>query len=327
MKKILIIRFSSIGDIILTSPVVRCVKQQVAGTEIHFLTKSPFKSLIEFNPHIDKKILFEKGLSQLMKQLRNENYDLVIDLHKSLRSKIITSSLGIKTISFNKLNYKKWLMVKFKKNKLPKKHIVDRYFDTVSVLGVKNDNKGLDFFTGEVISPVVPFINYFAVAIGAKHETKKLPAEKIVSIIRLLNQHVILLGGAEDVQLGEIIRNELPEKIFNGCGKYSILQSALIVKNSLGVITHDTGLMHIAAAYKKKVISIWGNTIPEFGMYPYMPGNEENSIIAEVKNLYCRPCSKIGYSRCPEKHFRCMYEQDEKFIATSANNFITNTIL
>lgn len=321
MKKILIIRFSSIGDIILTSPVVRCVKQQVAGAEIHFLTKKSFKDLIEFNPHIDKKIPFEKGLSNLLGQLRNENYDLIIDLHKSLRSRVITSALGVKTVSYDKLNYEKWLMVKFKKNKLPSKHIVDRYFDAIQSLGVFNDNKGLDFFTGDVPVPVIPFNNYIAFAIGARHETKKLPPEKIISIIKLLNENVILLGGKEDIQTGEIIRSGEPEKVFNSCGKYSIIQSALVVKNAAAVITHDTGLMHIAAAYKKKIISVWGNTIPEFGMFPYMPGNENNSIIAEVKNLYCRPCSKIGFARCPEKHFRCMYEQNEKFISDAANNF------
>jgi len=321
MKKILIIRFSSIGDIVLTSPVVRCVKQQITGVEVHFLIKKSFKSLIEFNPHIDKGIYFDKGFSELLKLLKNEKYDLVIDLHKSLRSRIITSALGVKTITFNKLNYEKWLMVKFKKNRLSDKHIIDRYFDAIYRLDVINDSKGLDFFTGDVVTPVLPFGSYFAIAIGAKHETKKLPAGKIVDIIGLLNENVVLLGGEEDIQLGEIIRTKIPEKVFNGCGKYSILQSALIVKNSISVIAHDTGLMHIAAAFRKRIISVWGNTIPEFGMFPYMPGNESNSIISEVKNLYCRPCSKIGFPKCPEKHFRCMYEQNEQFIADAANNF------
>lgn len=320
MTKILIIRFSSIGDIVLTSPVVRCVKQQIPGAEVHFLIKKSFKSLIEFNPHIDKGIYFDKGISELVKLLKKEKYDLVIDLHKSLRSKIITSALGVKTISFDKLNYEKWLMVKFKKNRLPDKHIIDRYFNAIERLGVVNDNYGLGFFTGDVATPILPFGNYFAIAIGAKHETKKMPAGKIVEIIKLLRGNVVLLGGQEDIQSGEIIRTEIPEKVFNGCGKYSILQSALIVKNARAVITHDTGLMHIASAFRKRIISLWGNTIPEFGMYPYMPGNESNSIISEVKNLYCRPCSKIGFSKCPEKHFRCMYEQNEQFITDKAND-------
>ncbi|MBA3285163.1 MAG: glycosyltransferase family 9 protein, partial [Nitrosopumilus sp.] len=294
----------------------------IENSEIHFLTKENFKSVIEFNPYIDKRIYFRNRISDIIKQLRQEKYDLIIDLHKSLRSKIITSALRTKTISFDKLNYEKWLLVRFKKNKLPSKHIVDRYFEAFSSINIINDNKGLDFYTGDILAPVVPFKNYIAFVIGAKHETKKLPAEKIINIIKLLEENVILTGGDEDIELGEIIRKALPEKVFNACGRYSLIQSALVVKNADGVITHDTGLMHIAAAYKKNIISVWGNTVPEFGMYPYMPDKENKSVIAEVKNLYCRPCSKIGYPRCPEKHFRCMYEQDEKLIAEAANKFL-----
>jgi ADP-heptose:LPS heptosyltransferase len=322
MKKILIIRFSSIGDIVLTSPVVRCVKQQIENSEIHFLSKKSFKSILDFNPYIDKRIYFGKGISNLRKKLKNEKYDLIIDLHKSLRSKLVTAALGVKTISFNKLNFEKWIMVRFKKNKLPNKHIVDRYFDALSSIDVYNDNKGLDFFTGDISAPLVPFKKYITFVAGARHETKKLPAEKIKSIINLVKTNVILIGGDEDIELGETVRKAFPEKIFNACGRYSLLQSALVVKNSSAVITHDTGFMHVAAAFKKKIVSIWGNTIPEFGMFPYMPGEEKSFVISEVKNLYCRPCSKIGYQRCPEKHFRCMYEQDEKLIAEAINNFL-----
>ena len=321
MKKILIIRFSSIGDIVLTSPVVRCVKQQIPGAEIHFITKKFFSDLIEFNPHIDKKIYLQDKVSETIKHLRNQKYDLVIDLHKSIRSKLITTALRIKTISFDKLNYKKWLLVRFKKNTLPYKHIVDRYFDELKKINVFNDNKGLELFTNDVTLPLLPFKNYIAFVIGAKHETKKLPSEKIIEIIKQLNGNIVLVGGKEDEKTGEIIRNSFPEKIFNGCGRYSVLQSALVISHADVVITHDTGMMHIAAAFKKKIVSIWGNTVPEFGMFPYMPGAENYSVIAEVKNLYCRPCSKLGYEKCPEKHFRCMYSQDENAIAAAANEF------
>jgi ADP-heptose:LPS heptosyltransferase len=319
MKKILVIRFSSIGDIVLTSPVVRCVKQQIPGVVIHFLTKNVFHEVIQFNPNIDKRIYLTDKLSTTIKELRKEKYDLIIDLHKSIRSRLITSALRVKTISFDKLNYEKWLMVKFKKNNLPSKHIVDRYFDSLKAINIYNDNKGLEFFTGDVHEPVLPFNNFIAFVIGAKHNTKKLPTDKITEIIKALKRNVILIGGKEDAKDGEIIRNILPEKIFNACGRYSLIQSALVVKNADAVLTHDTGFMHIAAALKKNIISIWGNTIPEFGMYPYMPGAENNFIISEVKNLYCRPCSKLGFPECPEKHFSCMNDQDTTAIAWEAN--------
>ena len=91
-------------------------------------------------------------------------------------------------------------------------------------------------------------------------------------------------------------------------------ESALVIKNAETVITNDTGLMHIAAALNKKVISLWGNTVTDFGMYPYMPQSPENYKVVEVKNLKCRPCSKLGFEKCPKKHFRCMMEIDENEI-------------
>lgn len=319
MTKILILRFSSIGDIVLTSPVIRCLKQQVAGCEIHFFTKKIFESVVSGNPYIDKLFLLENNLSALLKDLKNENYDYVIDLHHNLRTWRVKSALGKKSYSFNKLNFEKWLLVNLKINKLPALHIVDRYFETVIELGVKNDLIGLDFFI-EDKNKVAPNTfpenfqkGFIAFAIGGQHATKRLPEEKIMNICRKLEQPVILLGGKEDVNTGEKISSYVGrDKVYNACGKYNIQQSASIIKQAHKVITHDTGLMHIAAAFKKDIISVWGNTIPEFGMSPYLAG--EKSSIIEVKNLNCRPCSKIGFNKCPKKHFYCMNLIDENDI-------------
>lgn len=219
-----------------------------------------------------------------------------------------------KSFSFNKINFQKWLIVNFKIDKLPQKHIVDRYFETIRKLKVENDEAGLDYFISQVDEkaieqlPVSHHSGYIAFVIGAKHNTKKLPVEKIISICKKINYPVVLIGGKEDEAQGNLICESLAEKIFNACGKFTINQSAAMIKHAHTVITHDTGFMHIAAAFKKKIISVWGNTIPEFGMYPYMT---EESVIAEVENLYCRPCSKIGFDKCPKGHFRCMTEVDE----------------
>ena len=315
MSKFLIIRFSSIGDIVLSTPIVRCLKKQVANAEVHFLTKKSFKEIIEHNPYIDKKIYFDDDLDVTVKQLKAENYDYIIDLHHNLRTFLIKLRLMKKSFSFNKLNFKKWLLVNFKINSLPKKHIVDRYFETVKSFGVENDGHGLDYFISENDEKIMQQLpsshqqGYIGFVIGAKHNTKKLPIEKIISICEKVNYPVILIGGKEDFKSGEEITSNL---IYNACGKYSINQSASIVKHAHTIITHDTGFMHIAAAFKKRIISIWGNTIPEFGMFPYQT---EESLIAEVKNLYCRPCSKIGFDKCPKGHFRCMKEIDEDQIA------------
>ncbi len=320
-EKILIIRFSSIGDIVLTTPVIRCLKTQLPGVAIHFATKKQYAGLLQANPYIDKLHLFEeKKLPTLLQALADEKFDLIIDLHHNLRSFLIKSNLGIEARSFHKLNFAKWLMVQCKINRLPDKHIVDRYLETVRDFGVVNDNKGLDHFIPESeeinISTLPPgFQNGYAVyAIGAMHATKKLPVSKAIALCEHIALPVILLGGPEDAESGNAIAASAPEKIMNGCGKYSIHNSASIIRQSKKVFTHDTGMMHIAAALQKEIVSVWGNTIPEFGMYPFygkqpsLSDQRKAHSVLEVTGLSCRPCSKIGYAACPKGHFRCMQE-------------------
>ena len=319
--KILIIRFSSIGDIVLTTPVIRCVKQQLAGAQVHFIAKKQFAGILESNPYLDKIYSIEQKISEVGKELKKENYDFVVDLHHNLRSAQIKSLLGKRSGSFQKLNLQKWLMVNLKINKLPGSHIVDRYFDTVKALGIQNDGKGLDYFIPkkdevDVKTLPVEFQNgYIGFVIGAKHFTKQLPAEKIASICKKLDQPVILLGGKEDFAKGEIIQSQLTgHKAYNACGKYNLNQSASLVRQAKKIITHDTGLMHIAAAFKKEIVSVWGNTIPEFGMAPYYGKSQISSLKSQVQNLSCRPCSKIGFPKCPKGHFKCMNEINEEEI-------------
>jgi len=328
--KFLVVRFSSIGDIVLTSPVVRCLKQQVKDAEVHYLAKKSFAAVIEHNPFIDKKIYLENELDELIPQLKNEKYDFIIDLHHNIRTLKIKSALGVKSFSFNKLNIEKWLIVNLKMNRLPAMHIVDRYMETVKSFGVVNDGKGLDYFItqedGKAVEKLLPSFQpgYIAFVIGAKHNTKKLPFEKIVSIISRINRPVLLMGGKEDFDEAEKIISAIQNKIvFNACGKFSLNESAALIKHAEKVISHDTGLMHIAAAFKKEIISVWGNTIPEFGMYPYYGDFEKRNTRFEVTGLSCRPCTKIGFDKCPKGHFKCMKLQDENGIAAEANRTAT----
>ncbi len=325
----LIIRFSSIGDIVLTTPVVRGLKEQVDGAEVHYLTKPGFAAIVKDNPYVDKVHTLQSSFSDTIKSLKAENFDYIIDLHRNLRTLRIKHRLKVLDFSFNKLNKEKWLMVNFKINKLPDEHIVDRYLKTLSVFDVKNDSKGLDYFipsSGEIdISNYFPEnfqAGYAGFAIGGQHATKKLPGVAIMEICRKLDKPVVLLGGKEDREAGEIIAGNT-KNIFNACGMFSLHQSASAIQQSKLVITHDTGLMHIAAAFHKPVISVWGNTIPEFGMSPYRPG--QGSRIFEVKNLSCRPCTKIGYKKCPEKHFKCMFDQDINAIVRHATRVWEST--
>lgn len=323
--KILIVRFSSIGDIVLTTPVIRCLKLQKPEAEIYYLTKDSYKSLLAPNPYLSGIIGLKEDLNKTVQELQAMNFDVVVDLHHNLRSLRIKRKLGIPSHSFNKLNVQKWLMVNFKINRLPEVHIVDRYLETVSALGVYNDGAGLDFFfsKADFEIPDLPE-KYLAFAIGGQHNTKKLPVQKIAAIADKLKLPLVLLGGKEDMENAkEIAEQSSNPDVIDKCGLLSIEESARIIENGVGLLTHDTGMMHIAAALDKPIISIWGNTIPEFGMYPFFPEaslSKKNSVIFEVKPLSCRPCSKIGYKKCPQKHFKCMWDQDTDAIAAHANS-------
>lgn len=331
MVKYLVIRFSSIGDIVLTSPVVRCLKQQVDDAEVHFLTKPAFASLVSNNPYIDKVLTLKERLSDTISEINAEQYDYIIDLHHNLRTSIIKNRTRILSFSFPKLNFRKWLLVNFKINRLPNIHIVDRYFETVKLFDVQNDKQGLDLFippNEEVSLQTLPdFVwhGYVAVVVGAKHVTKQMPADLIARILDALPYSAILLGDQNDRLVAEkIIRSSTNKKLYNACGQYSILQSASLVKQSRVVLTADTGLMHIAAAFRKRIVSVWGNTVPQFGMYPYLP--KELYSIHEVNNLPCRPCSKLGYKQCPKKHFRCMKDQQVEQIIEQIRSFYEQSV-
>jgi ADP-heptose:LPS heptosyltransferase len=319
--KFLVIRLSSIGDIVLTTPVVRCLKKQVPNAEVHFLTKKQFLPVLKANPYLDA-IHEYSGTTETLRLIRDTGFHYIIDLHNNLRTALIKTRTSVIAFSFKKLNIQKWLLVNIKKDIMPDVHIVDRYLETLKLFDVVNDNFGLDYYIppeDEVEIRNLPELfhnGYILFAIGANHFTKRLPTDKIIKVCRQINLPVILAGGPEDVVRGDSISESGGNQILNACGRYNINQSASLVRQARVVISHDTGLMHIAAAYKKKIISLWGNTIPRFGMAPYMPGRE--SAVYEVGGLKCRPCSKIGYSKCPRGHFKCMKEQDEKEIADYA---------
>lgn len=323
--KILVIRFSSIGDIVLTSPIVRCLARQL-NAEVHFLTKKSYASIVESNPHIDRVHSIQSSVKEVEADLKAAKFDYIIDLHKNLRSFQVRRILDAKYHTFSKINLEKWMVVNLKWNILPDCHIVDRCFEAVKSLGVKNDGMGLDFYTDglEVRSPSDE--PYMAFSIGGAHATKRLPREKIKDICARIKSRVILLGGPEDHEVGTFVAKDLSH-VENGAGNYALQESAYLIDQAQLVITHDTGLMHIAAAFRKPIISIWGNTIPEFGMYPYYPSNTQiPHHTFEIKELGCRPCSKIGHASCPKKHFKCMEDQDVENIARVANRLLSELI-
>ena len=326
--KLLIIRFSSIGDIVLTTPVIRCLKLQVKDAEVHFLTKYAFAPILENNPYVDKVISLRFSWELMIHELKQEGYDYIIDLHHNLRTLRVKQALGTPSFAFDKLNIQKWLLTALHINRMPKVHIVDRLLNTTKYFGVVNDGKGLDYFipeTDKVAATDIPLshtFGYVAVVIGAALNTKKMPVHLLQKLCIALPYPVILVGGKEDNDAGMAIALKDPIKIYNACGKFNLNESADLVRNAVTVITHDTGLMHIAAAFQKRIVSVWGNTVPAFGMAPYYGDANTLHTESEVMNLRCRPCSKIGYKKCPHKHFKCMELQDIPFIVNTTMGYI-----
>ncbi len=311
-KKVLIIRFSSIGDIVLTTPIIRCISEQL-GAEVHFLTKTKFKSIQQHNPYITKLFSLKKDVSEVIEDLKAEQYDYIVDLHKNLRTQEVKLKLGIKSYTFNKLNIQKWLKVNLKIDRLPDTHIVDRYFEGVKALNITNDGRGLDYFIApsdqeEADAIIGDLRQYNILVLGANYFTKRIPTSLSEKIILNSQTPIILLGGKDVQKEANKLANLYPQETINLVGKTSLAVSAGIIRRSNAVHTGDTGLMHIAAAYKRKIHTYWGSTIPELGMYAYLPLTAPQNENHEVPNLKCRPCSKLGYDKCPKGHFRCMLD-------------------
>lgn len=308
--KVLFIRLSSIGDIVLTTPLIRCVYNQQKDVEIHYICKTSFVDILMPNVYLHRVHGFDKTDKKIFESLKSEHFDFVVDLQNNRHSRKICRYLNGKQHTFPKLNVKKWLLVNFKINLMPDLHVVDRYFEAVKDLQVINDGKGLDFFLAKNDYEAFQSLDlpplYVAIAVGSKHFTKQLPKEVLLEICQKCRLPLVFLGDENDADTAHYLESRLKVKTYNLCGKLSIRMAAVCIKKSVCLLTGDTGLMHVAAALGQRIVSVWGNTVPAFGMYPYMPNQTEKYVIIENTHLKCRPCSKLGYKRCPHLHFNCM---------------------
>jgi len=274
--------------------------------------------LLQANPYIEKIHVLDNSLSDTIERLKVDNYDYIIDLHNNIRSLRVKLQLKAKSFSFNKLNFRKLLLTRLKLNTMPDRHIVDRNLETLRPFNIVNDGKGLEHFIPEddefpLSELPESFRNgYVALVLAGTYATKRMPIAKYRKLISNSNIPFVLLGGKGERISAASMLEWNTGNVLDFTGKLRINQSASLVRNAKLVIANDTGLMHIAAAFHKKILSVWGNTSPELGMYPYLPG--EGSEILEVKGLPCRPCSKLGYHECPKKHFRCMNDIPEERI-------------
>ena len=333
--RLLFIRFSSIGDIVFTTPAIRCAKEQIPGVEIHFLTKASMKAVTIANPYIDHFHYFDKDLQATINHLKACNFDYIIDLHKNYRTYQIQKALGVPILSYEKLSLQKFLLTKLHLNFMPMRHIADRSLDALSSLGVVNDGKGLDYFIPKETTinnnalPDAFESGYIALVIGASYATKKLPVRSLQNLCHKMPYPIVLIGGKEDEAQGAAVEAINPIKIFNACGKFNLHESALLVKQSRTVISHDTGFLYIACAFHKKTVAIWGATSPALQVEPYYPttlNQNEWFFNSIVPNLPCQPCSNYGTNHCPQGHFACMQQQNLQAIADKAIAYFKETI-
>lgn len=324
LNKILIIRLSSLGDILLTTPFIRAIKSQFPDIKIDMLLREEYANVVKLNPYLNKKFLFkkdDKSNNVLIEQLENTNYELVIDLQNNLRSKKIVSSLKTKSVKFDKRSFDKFLLVNFKINKLKEAlQIPVRYSNTIHDLNL--DKGGLDLFTDKSANEeLIGKNNLIGFCPGARHFTKRWLKEYFVELGNKLTQDgytIVLFGGRIDKEICEEINKAIPGSI-NLANDDDLLQTVADMKLCKVVVCNDSGLMHTATATGTKVIAIFGSTVKELGFAPY----NCNNLILENNSLTCRPCSHIGRSNCPKKHFDCMKSIKPGFVFEKIQSIIS----
>lgn len=332
--KILVIRLSSIGDILLTSPFIRQTRITFPKAQIDFIVKKNFAELVKFNPHIDR--IFEldtakknSSLALLRQKIKQNKYDYIFDLHNNFRSKRLTAGLVKHTIHKDKLN--RALLVYAGINRYRKiTPISMRYLQTGAKAGIKDDGKGLELFwpdrfeltADKVLARINTDAGFFALAPGAAHFTKRWPHERFKEVIqRILNKtqsSVVILGSKEERADFESL--VIGQEVLNLAGKLSLLESAAILNRARALISNDSGLMHMATAVQTPLVALFGSTVKELGFFPF----RSKHVILENKELDCRPCSHIGRKDCPKKHFKCMLELDTEQVFRALQNFVSN---
>jgi ADP-heptose:LPS heptosyltransferase len=311
--KFLVVRFSSIGDIVLTTPLIRALREQIIPQpEIHFLTKKAYAEVLAHNPHIDRIHTIEKATAEVTNELKAIDFDYIIDLHRNVRSSMVKKALKMVDFTLDKQNFDKWLLVRFHYRRRPIRHIVHRYLEVLKPFGIVEDTSGLDFHIAPAAQTEVAregllqADKYIAVALGATHVGKRMPFEFLNELCSQSKLPVVLLGGKEDRAIGEALAANHPNRVIQAAGKLSIHGSAYLIQQAALLVTGDTGLMHIGAALGTRLITVWGCTSPELGMSAYRPHVE--SINVEPNGRKKRPCSKLGD--------RCQYGSKHRCIAT-----------
>ncbi len=316
--KILVIRLSSIGDVVLTLPVVGWLKSH-ADVEVHLLTKRITADLLSDVREIDAFHVFDNSVATAVEELKKENFDAVLDLHNNRRSRRVRMALGVRSFVYRKENLHKMLYVLTKHDFMSGRHVVDRYMVPAQRLMQSEDCNpaaAVEWCVPE--TDFCPKERYAVIACGAQHATKRIPPAKIAELAAGIHGYVVLVGDAADAErIGESVAG-LGSRVINLCGKTTLKQSASVVKDAKVVVSSDSAIMHIAAAMHRPVVAVWGSTTPRFGFYAY--GTEHFDF--EVQNVRCRPCGRMGSEHCRKGHFDCMMRQNWDAITQKVNELM-----
>lgn len=308
-KRVLIIRLSSLGDILLSTPLIRSINKKYPDLQIDFILKEQYKEILQFNPYVSKIFSYpaeRREKRQLFKALKKNKYDLVIDLQNNFRSLRLRWLINARSVVFNKKSLSKFLLVKFKYNTMRNAAPIPKRY--AKVLGnFQLDEEGLDFqIPHSIDSQLTDFNRYIGFVPGSRHLTKMWPKQYYADLGNLLMSKgylIVLFGGKSDIQICYELSVKIPGSI-NLCNENKIFNTAIDMKKCRAVVANDSGLMHVACSLNICVLAVYGSTVKEFGFMPY----KCKSSILENIGLYCRPCSHIGRDTCPENHFRCMME-------------------
>ncbi|MBI5402604.1 MAG: glycosyltransferase family 9 protein [Ignavibacteriae bacterium] len=322
IKKILVIRLSSFGDIVLSFPFISSLKKYFPGAAITYLTKDKFKQLLEMNKDIGKILSYkDESMPGLRRLIKEENFDLIFDIHRNLRSVFSTAYLKPEIIRYRKGTLKKLLLVLFKLNLI--KNVVPVYRRYLVALHNVHFINDFNFAPTGLIFDKEPLIKEPAVLIApsSKHFSKTLPKEYFAEIIKCIKGHKIILTGDNSEADKSIcgFLESLSKNTINLCGKTDFNSLANIIYNSKLVICNDSGVLHLAEALNKKIIAFFGSTVKEFGFFPQL----SSTVVFENNNLKCRPCTHIGKDKCQKRHFKCMRDFKMNEIINKINENIS----
>jgi len=311
-RRIGIIRLSSLGDVVLISPVIRCLYQQLEEPELILLTHRDMVPLFEHNPLLHTVIGYDPSApGKSAAEFLGCMLDLIVDLQKNLRSSFVKLGSALPVLSFSKQNVRKWGMVNLKtRGRCP--HVVLRMLQGLNQLGITDDGLGVELHLPPENQPEDSWKKqhqggYIAIGIGSAHATKALSMEFLSAFLAMQTMPCVLLGGPSDQTKGEALQAMFSGKVFSLCGQTDLLSTAYWVRDSAHVVSGDTLIMHLAACFSKSLDVVWTNTLPEFGMEPYYGTAQVfKAKYHQVGDLKCRPCTKTGFRACPQGHFKCM---------------------